>query len=75
MPDNSSELLWWAFNGAIVLLMFLARNDLKEIKDDIKTAKNQTEANAKELATLRATCEERHKRLDFEIADIKTKAN
>lgn len=73
MPDNSTEFVWWAFNGAIVLLMFLARNDLKEIKDDIKSAKNQTDANAKELAAMKATCDERHKRMDFEIAEMKGK--
>lgn len=38
MPDNTQDLLWWLLNGALGVIIFLARSDLKEMKSDIKTA-------------------------------------
>ena len=36
MPDNVTEFLWWALNGAILLGVWFARNELKEIKQDLR---------------------------------------
>jgi hypothetical protein len=73
MPQSTTEFIWWAFNGVALILLFFVRNDLKEIKTDIKSAKETADNNAIEVAKHKATCDERHKRLDYEIADIKGK--
>lgn len=56
MPETSTEYLWWALNGAIAVVIFLARNDLKEIKNDIKAAQISTTRNDKAIAEMKAKC-------------------
>lgn len=73
MPENSTDLVWYLFNGSILLLMFFARNDLKEIKVDIKAARAKADKNELDFAAHKSACDERHKRLDYEIIDLKGK--
>lgn len=73
MPETSADLAWYAFNLAMLGMMFFARNDLKEIKIDIKAARAKADKNELEFATHKAACEERHKRLDYEIVGLREK--
>lgn len=73
MPETSTDFIWWAFNAAIVLLMALARSDLKEIKVDIKAARTKADKNELDFAAHKSACDERHKRLDYEIVELKGK--
>lgn len=56
MPDNTQELLWWALNGALAIIIFLARNDLKEMKADIKAAIAGQSALTIAIAEMKAKC-------------------
>jgi hypothetical protein len=71
MPQTSGELAWWAFNGVFLLVLWFVKRDLGEIKSDTKENRKLQEENALNIAKRDATCEERHKRLDYEIAAIK----
>lgn len=71
MPHNTGEFAWWAFNIVLVILIAWAKFDLSEIKNDGKKNRELQEENALKIAQRDAICEERHKRLDFEIADMK----
>lgn len=72
-PDTNIDFLWWAFNGVLLLLIGLAKNDLSAIKNDGRKNREMQEKNDKEITERRAICEERHKRLDYEIVEMKEK--
>lgn len=56
MPENSNELLWWGLNGAILIILYLVRTDLRDIKLDIKETKAIQEANKVAIAEIKARC-------------------
>jgi len=56
MPDSTQELLWWALNGALAIIIFLARSDLKEMKADIKTAIQGQGSLTIAIAEMKAKC-------------------
>lgn len=74
MPQDSTGFVWWGFNAAILIIAWFIKRDLGEIKIDTKANRELQESNAAEIREHRAICEERHKRLDYEIVEIKEKA-
>jgi hypothetical protein len=73
MPQNANDFVWWGFNLAFLAVVWFMKRDLGEIKADTKANREQQEANASDIKEHRAICEERHRRLDLEIVDMKGK--
>lgn len=73
MPQSSDDFVWWAFNLAFLAVVWFMKRDLSEIKTDTKANRELQEANASDIKEHKAICEERHKRLDYEILGIKEK--
>jgi hypothetical protein len=71
MPQTSSEFIWWAFQIAFLALVYFMKRDLGEIKADGKANREMNETNKSEIAKQSAVCEERHRRLDLEIAGMR----
>lgn len=56
MPETTQEMLWWLLNGALGVIIFLARSDLKEMKADIKTAITGQSSLTIAIAEMKAKC-------------------
>ena len=52
MPDNINQLLWWALNGAILVVAFFIRTDLKEIKTDLRDSRKKNDDHEKRISNL-----------------------
>ena len=71
MPQTSDDFIWWAFNLVFLALAWFIKQDIGQIKRDGKdTNARQVAADLKSAAS-EAACAERHKRLDYELGDIK----
>jgi len=60
MPDNINELMWWLLNGAVLVVAFYIKNDLKEIKTDLRSARTMHDDHEKRIIRLETTCRLRH---------------
>lgn len=52
--------MWWALNGAIALILFFVRNDLKEIKNDLKDGRNRHDNHEIRITRLEVKCNMHH---------------
>lgn len=73
LPQSNGDFAWWGFNILLLVLVAWAKLDLGRINRNIEKNHELTETNTRELAVHKASCEERHKRLDYEIVEIKDK--
>ena len=73
IPQDANDFVWWGFNLLLLIVVWFMKRDLGEIKADTKAARVIAEANAAELMAHKAVCHERHQRMDYEIAEIKSK--
>lgn len=60
MPDNVQEFMWWAMNAAILVAVWFARNELKEIKEQLKTSNNRHDDHEKRITRLEVRCNLQH---------------
>lgn len=60
MPDNVQELLWYGMNSAILIAVWFARNELKEIKEQLKKANNRHDDHEKRITRLEVRCNIQH---------------
>jgi hypothetical protein len=56
MPDSINELMWWGLNGAILIVAFYIRGDLKEIKDSLKERRAGHDDHEKRIVRLEVRC-------------------
>ena len=84
MPDTTPELAWWVMTGVIAGLLslinlmvaiigYLLKSGFEKLANKIDAMQDNEAATQRQLAETRATCEERHKRLDYEILGMKSK--
>lgn len=52
MPENVNEMLWYALNGAILIIAFFIKGDLSAIKKDLKENRQSEQQNAKDIIAL-----------------------
>lgn len=57
MPDTVQEILWWCLNGAIAIILFYVRNDLKEIKDELKDSRTRHDNHEVRITRLEVRCD------------------
>lgn len=60
MPDNMQEFLWYGMNSAILISVWFARNELKEIKEQLKKANNRHDDHEKRIVRLEVRCNLQH---------------
>ena len=70
-PTTEIDFLWWGFNLLVLVLIAWGKADLSAIKRDTARNRELHEATARRLETREGICEERHRRLDFELSDMK----
>lgn len=71
MPQTSNDLIWWAFNLVFLGLVWFIKQDISQIKRDGKDTNTRQIAADLKSAARDAACDERHKRLDYELVEIK----
>lgn len=71
LPQTGIEFLWWAFQAAFLLIVWFMKRDLGEIKADGKANRIMNEATAANAKEHKGICEERHRRLDLEISQMR----
>ena len=60
VPVSIEDILWWCLNGAIAVILFFVRNDLKEIKDELKEGRNRHDNHEIRITRLEVTCKLHH---------------
>lgn len=60
MPENATEYLWWAMNGLILIVLFYARNDLKDIKDELREGRKTRDNHEIRITRLEVRCNLQH---------------
>lgn len=76
MPENVNELLWWALNGSILIVAAYIKNDLKEIKQELKDGSKVHGDHENRIVRLEVSCKLRHgsEHLHQRISDISEEA-
>lgn len=81
-PTSTQDLAWWVMTGAIAALLslitlmvaiigYLLKTGFDRLTGKIDALQSDETKTAKDVSAHIAQCEERHKRLDYEIATMK----
>jgi len=60
MPENINGILWWALNGAILIVAAYIKADLKDIKHNLQSAHDRYDNHETRIVRLEVSCKLRH---------------
>lgn len=60
MPESIEEVVWYLLCGAVSLLLWGIKQELKAMREDLRVERNGREALAVSVARIEARCKAQH---------------
>lgn len=65
MPDSINELLWWALNGTVLILLYMIKQELSAVKGELKLGRQYSSWLVSAIVAIRTRCEMMHRETPF----------
>ena len=56
VPDNTTEQVWWLFNGVLIVLLWMIRSKLTEITKELRFGRNNSLWLVNAITSMRTRC-------------------